>query len=616
MSGFLRSLLRIGGYRGLPYALATAVLTIPVSPFALAVAVSVDADSRIRALIALLALAVLMGLLGLLGPVRRLGTGLANTLLGTGIPAPAGRPRAEARLRSGLWLALHTAASGLLFTVLAFLGLGLLVPAVWLVGGQVRITFFWTDVPLGLWTVPFGLAVAFVAVVLVVAATRGFQASAAALLGPSAAERAELAERHAAVLAQRNRLARELHDSIGHTLTTSTIQAAAAAGLVESDPAQVRRALGTIEESSRSALDDLDHVLGLLREEPASKAPAHTLADVDILAVRAREAGLDVAVSVTGSLAALPATVSREGYRIVQEGLTNALRHAGHGPVELRIAAGPDRLGIEVVNALAGEHPAHRAARPDRARRAGRGAARRAHRRAGGRPLAPRGEHPAAERRMTLKVLLADDEPLVRAGLRALLERQGLVVTGEAADGCAVLKEVRRARPDVVLMDVRMPVMDGIEATRRLLAEVADPPKVLVVTTFDNDDYVHEALLAGASGFLLKRARKEEFAHAVRTVAAGESLLFPDAIRRLVAARPSGRYTRVAKALTRREAQVLRLVATGMSNQDIAAELVISLETVKTHVGNIFGKLGATSRSQAVVIAYEAGVVSPGHVGG
>lgn len=218
---------------------------------------------------------------------------------------------------------------------------------------------------------------------------------------------------------------------------------------------------------------------------------------------------------------------------------------------------------------------------------------------------------------MTPTVLLADDEPLVRAGLRALLEQQGLTVVGEAADGAEVLPAVRRDRPDVVLMDVRMPGTDGIEATRRLVAELAEPPKVLVVTTFDNDDYVHEALLAGASGFILKRARKEEIAHAVRTVAAGESLLFPEAIRRLVSGRAAGgKYARAAKTLTRREAEVLRLIATGLSNQDIAAALVISLETVKTHVGNIFGKLGAANRSQAVVMAYESGVVAPGHLAG
>jgi len=159
------------------------------------------------------------------------------------------------------------------------------------------------------------------------------------------------------VPARRNRRARELHYSIGHTLTTSTILAAAAADLVEADPAQVRRALGTIEEASRTALEDLDHVLGLLREEPAAKEPARTLAEVDVLAVRARDAGLDVRLTVTGPVGALPATVSREGYRIVQEGLTNALRHAGPGGVDVRVEAGAERLAIAVVNALPGVAP-------------------------------------------------------------------------------------------------------------------------------------------------------------------------------------------------------------------------------------------------------------------
>ncbi|MFD9963064.1 response regulator [Amycolatopsis sp. NPDC058986] len=214
---------------------------------------------------------------------------------------------------------------------------------------------------------------------------------------------------------------------------------------------------------------------------------------------------------------------------------------------------------------------------------------------------------------MTLSVLIADDEPLVRAGLRALLDLQpDITVVGEAADGSEVLDRVVATQPDVVLMDVRMPGTDGITATREVLAALAAPPKILVITTFDNDDYVHEALLAGANGFLLKRARKEEIAHAIRTVAAGESLLFPDAIRRLLAARPPAPVTRATSSLTRREAEVLRLIAAGLSNLDIAAKLVISLETVKTHVGNIFTKLGAANRAQAVVVAYESGIVTPG----
>jgi signal transduction histidine kinase len=247
MPGFLQSLTRIGSYRSLPYAFVGLTMAAPVSPFAFAVAVSFEADSRVRAVIAMVSLAVLMGLLGLLGPVRRLGIGLANGLLGVRLPAPARRPDAGSRLRSGLWFALHTAVSGVLATALGFLAITMFVPLAWLTGGQARISFFWDDVPLGVWTIPFGLAMVFLALVLTAAATIGFRVGATTLLGPSAAELSAAAERRAAVLAQRNRLARELHDSIGHTLTTSTIQAAAAAELVEADPAQVRRALGTIE---------------------------------------------------------------------------------------------------------------------------------------------------------------------------------------------------------------------------------------------------------------------------------------------------------------------------------------------------------------------------------
>jgi hypothetical protein len=232
MPGFLLSLARIGSYRSLLHAAAGVAIAVPVTPFALAAAVSVAADSRVRAL---LALAVLMGLLGLLGPVRRLGIGLANTLLGTSVPAPESRP---------LPLALISVLVGC------------------------------AGLPLGAWTIPFGLVAAFAALALT-AATFGLRAGATALLGPSAAERVAHAERRAA-----------------------------AAELVEADPAQVRRALGTIEEASRTALEDLDHVLGLLREEPAAKEPARTPAEVDV-----------------------------------------------------RVEAGPERLAIAVVNALPGVDP-------------------------------------------------------------------------------------------------------------------------------------------------------------------------------------------------------------------------------------------------------------------
>ncbi|MFF9286315.1 response regulator transcription factor [Streptomyces griseosporeus] len=222
---------------------------------------------------------------------------------------------------------------------------------------------------------------------------------------------------------------------------------------------------------------------------------------------------------------------------------------------------------------------------------------------------------------MPVTVLLVDDEPLVRAGLRAVLEAQAdIEVVGEAADGAAVIPLVRRLRPDVVAMDVRMPLMDGIEATRALLRTVDEPPKVLVVTTFENDEYVYRALRAGADGFLLKRARPAEIVHAVRLVAEGESLLFPASVRRLAAEYGDGEGggNRAARAalerarLTEREGEVLRLMARGLSNAEIAARLVVGTETVKSHVSAVLAKLGARDRTQAVIAAYESGFVTPG----
>ncbi|MGN9844193.1 response regulator [Nonomuraea sp. H19] len=212
-----------------------------------------------------------------------------------------------------------------------------------------------------------------------------------------------------------------------------------------------------------------------------------------------------------------------------------------------------------------------------------------------------------------LKVVIADDEDLIRAGLRIIIDTEpGLTVVGEAADGATVVPVVRRERPDVVLMDVRMPALDGIQATGRLLA-LDHPPKVLVVTTFENDDYVYDALRAGASGFLLKRTRPDDLVQAIKLVAAGESLLFPAAIRALAGRRPAGGAgVPGIGRLTGREGDVLRLMTKGLSNHEIAAELVVSQETVKTHVGNVLAKLGARDRTQAVIAAYESGFVSPG----
>ncbi|WP_431677816.1 response regulator transcription factor [Kitasatospora sp. KL5] len=220
-----------------------------------------------------------------------------------------------------------------------------------------------------------------------------------------------------------------------------------------------------------------------------------------------------------------------------------------------------------------------------------------------------------------IRVLIADDERLVRTGLRVVLDAEpDLTVVGEAEDGAAVLPLVRELRPDVVLMDVRMPGTDGIRATELLTAE-PDAPRVLVVTTFEHDDHVYGALRAGAAGFLLKRARAEEMVQAVRTVAGGDSLLFPEAVRRIVpgpavpaapAESAAAEARRLLHRLTPREREVLRLMADGLSNGEIAERLVVSPETVKTHVGNVLAKIGARDRTQAVVLAYRSGFMAAG----
>jgi DNA-binding NarL/FixJ family response regulator len=215
---------------------------------------------------------------------------------------------------------------------------------------------------------------------------------------------------------------------------------------------------------------------------------------------------------------------------------------------------------------------------------------------------------------MEISVVVVDDEPLIRSGLRAIIDMESdLRVVGEAADGAEVLPVVRRTRPDVVLMDVRMPAVDGIRATRLLLDGLDPAPRVLVVTTFENDDYVYDALRAGASGFLLKRTPPDDIVQAIRTVVGSESLLFPEAIRALALAhvreqelQPTGLDH---AQLTEREQEVLRLMARGLSNAEIATELVLGVQTIKTHVANTLAKLGARDRTQAVILAYESGFV-------
>jgi DNA-binding NarL/FixJ family response regulator len=217
-----------------------------------------------------------------------------------------------------------------------------------------------------------------------------------------------------------------------------------------------------------------------------------------------------------------------------------------------------------------------------------------------------------------IRTLVVDDQELVRSGFCAMLEaRDDIEVVGEAGDGAEAVEQARLRHPDVVLMDIRMPGMDGIEATRRLMAG-PDPPRVLILTTFDADEYVYEAMRAGAAGFLLKDTSSARLADGIRTVAAGEALLAPSVTKRLVehfVRRPAAASTAAKEAfaeLTERELDILLQVARGHSNGEIASALFLSEATVKTHVTRILAKLGLRGRVQAVVLAYESGLVEPG----
>ena len=216
-----------------------------------------------------------------------------------------------------------------------------------------------------------------------------------------------------------------------------------------------------------------------------------------------------------------------------------------------------------------------------------------------------------------VRVVVADDQALVRTGFRMILTADGIDVVAEAANGNEAVDAVRRTRPDVVLMDIRMPVLDGLEATRRILAADADGPRILMLTTFDVDEYVYAALAAGASGFLLKDVAPEQLTAAVRLVRSGDALLAPSITRRLVerfarGGQDTSAVHRDLASLTPREREVLQLLARGLSNAELAAAFQLSEATVKTHVARILGKLRLRDRVQAVVVAYETGLVAPG----
>ncbi|MGW1128045.1 sensor histidine kinase [Streptomyces sp. NPDC002526] len=320
-----------------------------------------------RALGFVLAFAAVTAAMGASATAARASVGMSNELLETRLPGPrdARRWRWGDRLRTSIWLLLHMLLGAAVTAVSCAAVFGAVAfPSVWL-GGDERMALLGLSLPVGEgWRGAWALLPAMGSLALAVGVTRGgavaLRSLAPVFLGPRPGDRLAEAEERMNQLAQQNRLAQELHDSIGHTLTASTIQAAVAVELMASDPAGARRALNSIEETSRAAMDDLDHVLGMLREGRSSTAPRPTLADLDRLVQTARGTGAELTVEVRGDVARVPATVSREAYRVVQEGLTNALKHGEGAGIRLRATVAHSRLEVELTNPVRPGTPARR----------------------------------------------------------------------------------------------------------------------------------------------------------------------------------------------------------------------------------------------------------------
>ena len=469
---------------------------------------------------------------------------------------------------------------------------------------------------------------------------------------------------------ERLRIARELHDVVAHTMATINVQAGVAAHVLPTHPEAVAESLQAIKTASKEGLRELRAILNVLRQaddaDPTQPAPG--TAQLEDLIAGARRSGLETTFTVTGAPVPLPAAVDLAAYRIIQESLTNTIRHAGPATAAVSLGYHDDELRIDVTDtgrgqpAVAGNGGGHglagmreRAAAVGGAVEAGPGPAG-GFRVAARLPLgghltdpprsapateapateAPATEAPATEasrhrgsrhrgdrrpgrRAAVIRVLLADDQALIRAGFHVLIDAaDDLEVVAEATDGAQAVDLARRERADVVLMDIRMPRVDGLEATRRISADDdLAGVKVIILTTFESDEYVYQAIRAGASGFLVKDTEPADLLQAIRVVARGDALLSPSVTRRLItdlATRPERRppSDRVLAGLTEREREVLALVAEGLSNDEIAGRLFLSPLTAKTHVSRIMTKLNARDRAQLVVIAYESGLVTPG----
>ena len=473
----------------------------------------------------------------------------------------------------------------------------------------------------------------------------GSSAAARARARELEASRAALAA--AAVDAERLRIARELHDIVAHAVTVMVLQSAGASRMAVKNPELAAGAMRAVENTGKQAVAELRRLLEVLRAEDTAHADGDgvvdefrgtsRLANLDDLVAQIRSIGIDVAVQQTGTPCPLDPSVDLAAYRVIQEALTNVNKHAGAGAVaRVHLAWEPSELVIEVVDdgqVNAGiEHLAsgyglvglaervklvggrlESGPRPDGGFRV-----RAVLPTSGSDPGDTDRRHPGEPEldAVTIRILLVDDEQLVRTGLAMILGvEDDLEVVGFASDGEDAVGRASELRPDVVVMDVRMPRLDGVEATKRILADLEGSTAVLMLTTYNVDAAVRAALRAGASGYVLKDAAPDELVGAVRAVADGEAWLDPAVAKTLLddfknqqATVPSPTGT---PELTPREREVLRLVAHGLSNSEIAEFFTIAETTVKTHVSRILIKLGLRDRAQAVAVAYRRHVLEP-----
>ncbi|CAM5532642.1 Protein-glutamate methylesterase/protein-glutamine glutaminase [Streptomyces alboniger] len=435
-----------------------------------------------------------------------------------------------------------------------------------------------------------------------------------------------------ATAAERTRIAREMHDIIGHNLSVITGLADGGSYAAAKSPERAAQALEAIGSTSRQALSELRRLLDVLRDDGpavAERSPQPALTDLGPLIEGVRAAGLPVRSTIHGNPETVPAGRQLTVYRVVQEALTNTLKHGGpDATATVDVVYDEDGVTVDVTDTGRGG-PALPA---DGGGRGLTGMRERTSLYDGtlrGRP-APRPEgrlagpppSPEGQRDTVTTVLIVDDQPMQRFGFRMLLESQDdMTVAGKAGNGGEAVRMTAEHHPDVVLMDIRMPGVDGIEATRRIVAS-GDRTRVLILTTFDLDEYAYDGLRAGASGFLIKDALPEELLSGIRAVASGDAVVAPSLTRRLLdayadhlptpgASSPDPADDPRLASLTEREREILTVIGQGWTNAEIASRLHLAESTVKTHVGRILAKTGARDRVQAVILAYDTKLVRP-----